>query len=159
MNAWGRRSIGALAIAALAAGVAACTPAVALQPAADAASPLCAEVSVRLPPDIDDLPKRETTAQATAAWGLPTAVVLHCGVESPAPTSTLQCYTVDGVDWLVDDANDPEFRFTSYGRTPAVTVAIDNTVVAGISVLEAIAPAVGRLPVTGACLALDEVGK
>lgn len=138
-------------------GVSACTTAVAMQPATNAADPHCADVTVRLPPDIDDLPKRETTAQATGAWGTPTAVLLHCGVEPPAPTSTMPCYTVGDVDWLVDDTDDPEYRFTSYGRDPAVTVVLDNTVVAGISVLEALNAAVAQLPVTGACLALEDV--
>ncbi|OJX63565.1 MAG: hypothetical protein BGO95_05180 [Micrococcales bacterium 73-13] len=150
------RSAAALAASAVVVGVAlaGCTPIVALDPAPDAASPLCAAVSVRLPDEVDGLPARETNAQATGAWGNPTAVVLHCGVASPPPTSELPCVTPPGgaVDWLVDDSDAPTYVFTSYGRTPAVSVAIDNTVVSGVSVLDAIDVAVSQLPRSGSCL-------
>jgi len=158
VNARGR-SAAALTAAGLAIALSACAPAVALEPAPEAASPACADVSVRLPDEIGGLAERETTAQATGAWGQPTAIVLHCGAPPPAPTSTLPCYTVGEVDWLVDDADDPTFLFTSYGRTPAVTVAVDNTAVAGITVLESLSAAVAQLPSTGACLALEDLGE
>lgn len=147
----------AIGVAALGLGLSACTPAVAMRPAPAAAEPICAGVTVRLPDAIGELTKRETTAQATGAWGEPTAVLLHCGAESPAPTSLLPCYTVDGVDWLIDDSDSPTFLFTSYGRTPAVTVAIDNTVVAGVSVLESLSYAVSQLPITGSCISVDDL--
>lgn len=132
--------------------LAGCSPTVALEPAADAASPLCAEVTVRLPDTIGELQSRETNAQATGAWGEPTAVILRCGVPSPAPTATLPCITVDGVDWLRDDSDDPNFVFTTYGREPAVEVIIDGVEASGLETLTALAPAVSRLPVTGACI-------
>src|SRR5690554_7039815 len=50
-----------------------CTPIVAMEAAGNATSVDCAEVSVRLPRTIDELPRRETNAQATAAWGEPAA--------------------------------------------------------------------------------------
>ena len=134
--------------------LAACAQIVALEPAADAASPECAAVSVRLPAAIGNLAGRETNAQATGAWGDPTSVVLHCGVPVPPPTSTLLCVTVPGgtVDWLRDDSEDPIFLFTSYGRTPAVSVAIDSTAASGLEVLDAIDNAVSQLPQEGSCL-------
>lgn len=149
-----RRSL-AIAIAfAAALPLAACSPIVALDPAEDAASPACAAVTVRLPAAIADLPRRETNAQATGAWGDPTAVVLHCGVPVPPPTSELLCVTPPGgaVDWLVDDRDAPTYVFTSYGRTPAVSVVLDNTVVSGVNVLEALDTAVSQLPQDGACI-------
>lgn len=157
MNARRRQWLSILGIVALATSLAACAPTVALQPAALADAPSCAAVTVRLPDEISGLAKRETNAQATGAWGQPTAVVLHCGVEAPPPTSLLPCYTVDGIDWLVDDTDSPTFVFTSYGRDPAVTVAIDNTVVAGVSVLESLSYAVSQLPATGACISVDDL--
>ena len=134
--------------------LAACSPIVALESAPDAASPECAAVSVRLPDAIGDLMGRETNAQATAAWGEPTAVILHCGVPAPPPTSDLICVTVpDGkVDWLRDDNDQVTYIFTSYGRTPAVSVAIDSTMASGLEVLDAIDAAVSTLPQDGACL-------
>ncbi|HWL03065.1 MAG TPA: DUF3515 family protein [Microbacteriaceae bacterium] len=138
----------------LAVPLASCAQIVALEPAADAASPACAAVSVRLPSAIGDLPGRETNAQATGAWGEPTSVILHCGVPAPPPTSELLCVTPPGgaVDWLMDDSDAPTYVFTSYGRTPAVSVAVDNTVVSGVNVLDALDVAVSQLPQDGSCL-------
>jgi len=132
--------------------LAGCAPTVALEPADDAINPICAEVSVRLPDTVGELPRRLTNAQATGAWGEPAAVILRCGVPSPAPTATLPCITVEGIDWIRDDSNDPNFVFTTYGRTPAVEVIINGDEVSGLSALTDLAPAVGRLPVEGACV-------
>ncbi len=133
--------------------LAGCAPTVALEPAADAASPLCAEVSVRLPDAIGELAVRQTNAQATAAWGEPTAIILRCGVPAPAPTAELPCVTVEGVDWLRDDADAPVYVFTTYGREPAVEVIVqDGETTSGLEALTEVADAVSRLPVTGECI-------
>jgi hypothetical protein len=132
--------------------LAGCAPTVALEPADDAINPICAEVSVRLPETVAELPSRETNAQATGAWGEPVSVILRCGVPSPAPTAELPCQTVDGIDWLIDDADAPNYVFTTYGRTPAVEVIVNYDVVSGNAALTDLAPAVGRLPVEGACV-------
>ena len=139
-------------------GLAACAPVVALQPAERAADPACAEVTVRLPDEIGGLEQRETNAQATGAWGEPVAVVLHCGVPAPPPTSELRCVTTPGgvVDWLIDDSNAPEFVFTSYGRDPAVTVVVDYEVVSGATVVSELDGAVARLPQVGSCIGPEE---
>ena len=147
----------ALALVPLVLLLAGCTPIVALEPAEDAASPLCAEVSVRLPDTVATLTKRTTNAQATGAWGEPTAVILRCGVPSPAPTSALPCVTVEGVDWLRDDANDPTFVFTTYGRSPAVEVIVDYTNASAFDALVDVAFAVSQLPVDGECLSPEDV--
>lgn len=136
--------------------LAGCAPTVALEPADDAINPLCAEVSVRLPEAVAELPQRLTNAQATGAWGEPAAIILRCGVPSPAPTAALPCITVEGIDWLRDDKNDPSFVFTTYGRTPAVEVIINGDEVSGLSALTDLAPAVGRLPVEGSCVTPGE---
>lgn len=138
--------------------LAGCSPTVPLQPAADAASPACAEVSVRLPDAIDDLAVRQTNAQATGAWGEPASVILRCGVPAPSPTSTLACVTVEGVDWLRDDSDAPNYVFTTYGRTPAVEVIVNSDAASGLDALTAVAPAVGRLPITGECRSLLDEG-
>lgn len=149
-----RVTLAALPLLLLLAG---CSPIVALEPAEDAASPLCAEVTVRLPDTVDELAKRQTNAQATGAWGEPTAVLLRCGVPSPAPTSKLPCLTVEGVDWLRDDSDDPIFVFTTYGRTPAVEVIVDYSTASAFDALVDVAFAVSQLPVEGACLSPDDV--
>jgi len=132
--------------------LAGCASTVALEPADDAINPLCAEVSVRLPETVGELASRETNAQATGAWGDPASVILRCGVPSPAPTAELPCITVEGIDWLRDDSDDPNFVFTTYGRTPAVEVIINGADVSGLAALTDLAYAVGQLPVDGACV-------
>ncbi|MGF3055502.1 DUF3515 family protein [Microbacterium sp. YY-01] len=134
---------------------------VALEPAADANNPLCAEVSVRLPKSFESVggsepqQRRWTNAQATGAWGDPESVYLRCGVEPPGP-STLQCVTFGGVDWLVDSEDRPWLRITTYGRTPAVQVTVNSSVISADSVLDRLTSAVGRLPTDARCIAADE---
>lgn len=137
----------------LALGLVACSQTVSLEPAPDANDPLCAEVSVNLPPLIDGKERRYTDAQATGAWGSPVAVLLTCGVASPGP-STLPCQSVDGVDWIIDDSDAPRYLVTTFGRDPAVQVFLDNDAESGVSsaeVLAALSPVVASLPVDGAC--------
>jgi hypothetical protein len=104
--------------------LAGCTPIVALQPADEANDPDCAAVIVRLPDTVGGLPLRQTDAQATAAWGDPDSVLLFCGVEVPA-ASELPCID-KGIFWLRDDADDAVWRFTSFGRDPAITLVVDR---------------------------------
>jgi len=135
--------------------LAGCTPVVSLEPAQDAISPACADVIVRLPERVDGLAQRETNAQGTSAWGEPVGVILRCGVPAPAPTSELPCLTFDGVDWIIDDRDDPVLVATTYGREPAIEVIIDDR--ADGIVLTDLANAVSYLPKVGQCLSLDDV--
>ncbi|GGO59568.1 hypothetical protein GCM10010910_02840 [Microbacterium nanhaiense] len=144
-----------LALVVAAAALTACTPTVHMEPAAEANDPLCAEVSVRLPERIGDLDRVWTDAQATAAWGDPSAVLFRCGLESPA-ASTLQCVSFGGVDWLVDDEDYPSLRMTTFGRTPAAQAYVDTSKISGDQALEALKLAVGTLPVTGQCTTVTE---
>jgi hypothetical protein len=128
-----------------------CSQAVPMQPAAGANDPACAQVTVHLPEVVDDgQGRRETDAQATGAWGSPTSVLLHCGIETPA-VSDLPCYDIQGVDWLVDqDPDDAETSIlTTYGREPGVQVIVDTTKANGGNVLRDLADAVGYLPNDG----------
>ncbi|WP_371030111.1 DUF3515 family protein [Pseudoclavibacter sp. JSM 162008] len=127
-----------------------------MEPAPDAAAPECAEVSVRLPSTVDGLELRLTNAQATGAWGSPASVLLRCGVPTPGPT-TDYCQNLNGIDWVLDDSQAPTYRFTSYGRTPAVEVILDSDVVSGTAVLIDLEDAVEKLPKTGACVGADDV--
>ncbi len=131
-----------------------CTAAVPMQAAEDATNPVCAEIVVRLPDDIDGHERRETDAQGTGAWGDPTVVLLTCGVEVPGP-STQRCVTIDGVDWLVDDSEEGRGVFTTYGRDPAVQVVVD-LVTSDSNALNALANSVGYSPVVGACTTPDD---
>ncbi len=146
-----RRLVALALTGALAAGLTACTSTVPMEPAANANDPACAEVVVRLPDSLDGQARRWTDAQATGAWGDPAAVLLTCGLETPAP-STLRCITLGGVDWLVDESESPRFRLTTYGRSPAVEVYLDNEIVSPNVVLDALSISVGTLPEVGACI-------
>ena len=123
-----RRVVVASALTAAALGVllSGCSPIVALKPAPHANDTACADVIVRLPQTVQNLPRRETDAQATGAWGDPAQVLLRCGVAVPS-ASDLPCVSVDDQDWLRDDSNKPSYVFTSYGRTPAIAVVVDQS--------------------------------
>ena len=148
------RTAFAFTAALLAAGtLTACTPIISLEAAADSNNPACAEVSVRLPATVANEAKRSTDAQATGAWGNPTAVILRCGLE-PVEVSTLPCVTASGVDWLVDESAKPSYRFITFGRNPATEVIVDSNKVAGVSVLDDLSSAIQSIQATKACSAV-----
>ena len=152
----GRRAATALLLAAAAVVLTGCAAAVPMQPAADAENPACADIIVRLPTTVADQPERETNAQATGAWGDPTAVLLTCGVAVPGPT-TLPCVSINGVDWIEDDSDKPRYRYTTYGRDPATEVYIDSELVSGSTTLVDLASAIANVPATTQCLGADDV--
>ena len=145
-------ALGALALIVVATG---CTPTVHMEPAPLANDPLCADVGVRLPKTIGQNDRVWTDAQATAAWGDPSVVLYTCGFEPPGP-STLQCVSFSGVDWLVDDADYPQLRLTTYGRTPAVQLYVDTEQISGDAALDAISMQVAALPQNAQCTTADE---
>lgn len=148
----------AAAVTVVLAGLTGCASTVSLTPAPDANDPACAEVMVRIPAVVDGQSRRFTDAQATAAWGDPSAVLLTCGVAQLGPT-TLPCRSVDGVDWVIDDADAPRYRVTSFNRAPAVEVFLDNDVVSSAQVLESLSAAVVTLPTNDAvCTGVEEDG-
>lgn len=138
------------ALGALALLTSGCATTVALEPAADAKAVACADVVVRLPQSVAGQQARQTNAQGTGAWGDPAAVLLRCGVPTPGPT-TNPCVSVNNVDWVEDDSDKPRYRFTTFGRTPAVEVILDYDVVSGATTLADLSSAVATLPQTGQC--------
>ena len=127
-----------------------CSPSVSMDAAEFSNDPGCAEVSVRLPDTIADLPQRYTNAQATSAWGDPAAILIRCGLEK-VEVSTLPCVTAGANDWLVDDSGAPNYRFISFATEPAVEVIVDSNSASGISALESVSQAVSMLPVSKKC--------
>ena len=130
-----------------------CAPMVTLEPAEQANDAECAEIIVRLPDELAGEQKRRVNAQSTAAWGEPVSVILRCGLE-PVEVSALPCVSASDIDWLVDDANAPRFRFISYARFPATEVIIDSTRLAGVTVLEQLSSSIGVLEPTKRCTEL-----
>ena len=132
----------------------ACTPLVSLEAAEDANDPACAEISVRVPDAIGPHERKYTNAQATAAWGDPTAIIYRCGLE-PVEASPLPCVTAGGVDWLIDDSQAPSFRFITFGRTPATEIIVDSEQASGITTLEELAPSVSAIPADKFCTVIE----
>ncbi|HEY5319266.1 MAG TPA: DUF3515 family protein, partial [Galbitalea sp.] len=118
----------------------------------------CASVSASLPDTVSSLAKRNTNAQGTGAWGTPADILLYCGAPVPDPTSTLVCITVDGVDWLRNDAKAPVYVFTTYGRDPAIAVTVNSKDVKadGNAALTDLAQAVGTIQQKHKCIVSSE---
>ncbi|PYY37095.1 MULTISPECIES: DUF3515 family protein [unclassified Curtobacterium] len=136
-----------LAAAAVLAGLSGCTNPVRMEPAPAADAAACADAQVRLPAVVNDtLALRDTSAQATAAWGSPSAVLYHCGVAVPT-VSDLPCFSQGSVDWIRDDRG-KEVVYTTFGRSPAVQVVIDTSR-ATSDALQDLGDAVSRLPEDG----------
>ena len=142
--------------------MASCALQVSVPAAPDAADPQCAAVVLALPADLADLPRLRTGSQATVAWGDPAdPVVLRCGVTPPGPT-TDRCVTADdgttSIDWLavpgVDGAAPTPWRFTTYGRSPAVEVLVPASLTStrSTSFLLDLGPAVAKVKQTRTCL-------
>lgn len=152
------RRVATAALAALAvAPLAACAPLIGATPAEDAANPACAPVMLGLPDTLaGDLQQRDTDAQATTAWGEPgAAVTLRCGVAPPGPSP--DCQRVESptgtVDWIVEASDDGTWRFTTYGREPAVEVLVPPAVTAdhSTSFIGDLAQAVSTVEPTAEC--------
>ncbi|WP_426592696.1 DUF3515 family protein [Cellulomonas sp. McL0617] len=137
-----------------------CSNAVGAEVAPHATDPVCASVVLAMPDSLGDgLPKRDTTAQATTAWGDPEhPIVLRCGVEPLGPT-TEHCQTVEtpggpSIDWVVVENDDKSWTLTTYGRTPAVELHVPASVASadGSSYVDLLGPAVALTRQTRSCL-------
>lgn len=106
--------------------LAGCSQTVHMEPAKHAEDVRCAEVSVRVPDSLAGERRRWTDAQATAAWGDPASVLLRCGVPLQGP-SELPCYNLGGVDWLALEQEGNVQRAITFGRDPAVEVAVSRS--------------------------------
>ena len=152
-----RQVLAAIGVTAIAAGLAGCAGDVPMDAAANANDPACADVIVRLPQTVAELGKRTTNAQATGAWGDPSAVELRCGIEPSGPT-TDDCVNVNGVDWIIDRSQAPLFRFEAYGRSPGLEVFVDSEKVSGTAVVLDLGSVVEQLPQERQCTSLvDEL--
>ncbi|EMY32631.1 hypothetical protein D477_019186 [Arthrobacter crystallopoietes BAB-32] len=131
-----------------------CSPVVEVDPAEDAANPACAPMMVVLPQFVADFPRRETSSQATAAWGDPSRVILRCGVPEPGPT-TDQCVSVNGIDWVLREG-EQTWSAVTYGRSPATELVFNPDEVASSTILVDLADAAAKIPQTSKCLSPDD---
>ncbi|KRE80130.1 DUF3515 family protein [Arthrobacter sp. Soil763] len=133
----------------------ACSPAVDVAPAKDAANAACAPMMLALPDTIGDAKLRKTNSQATAAWGDPSLVVLRCGVNVPGPT-TDRCVSVNDVDWVIKEGN-PVWTLTTFGREPATEVLMDPDKISSATVLAELANAAGKIKATRNCVGQEDL--
>ena len=121
-----------------------------VKPAPDAAELACAQLTARLPGEVLSLNRTSLAVTGAASWGDP-AIVLRCGVPPPSPTPA-PCNSVNDVDWVFTE-NKHEYRFVTFGRTPAVEVlvptSVDRTQAQGA--LVDLAPAVSPIKQTSPC--------
>ncbi|GAA2524726.1 DUF3515 family protein [Rarobacter incanus] len=117
----------AAALSALIAG--GCAPTIAVEAGTDATDPACGMVLVRTPETLDGLARRQTTSQSTTAWGdAGKAITLQCGVQQPGPSADCLSVTYGDttVDWISAKVS-TGWRFTTYGRTPAVELNVPDS--------------------------------
>jgi hypothetical protein len=147
---------GAAVLAAIGLALTACSAAVDVEPAKDAANPACAPMMVALPDALGDAERRKTNSQATAAWGDPSKVILRCGVNVPGPT-TDRCVTVNGVDWVIKEG-DPVWTLTTFGREPATEILFEpEGQVSSATVLAELAAPAGKIPAAKRCIGQEEL--
>ncbi len=138
--------------------LAGCSSAVSAEVAPHATDPVCASVVLAMPDSLDGQPQRDTTAQATTAWGDPEhPIVLRCGVEPLGPT-TEHCQTVEtpggpSIDWVSVENPDKTWTLTTYGRVPAVEVDVPASVAAaGSSYFDELGPAIALTKKERSCV-------
>lgn len=145
-----RRLFAALGATAVLLSLTACSQTLSMKPAPHADASLCADMMTNLPASIAEQERMWTDAQSTAAWGAP-SITMICGVEEPA-ASTLPCTSVSGIDWLVDESDPTWYTVTSFGRSPAVQVHINQEqYVDPAEVLQRIGKAMTTFPLTAEC--------
>ena len=133
--------------------------AVHLEPAPDAANPECARAMVAMPEVLSGLKQRETTAQATTAWGDPADIILKCGVQVQEPVSD-PCAQVNGVDWIIKPAEETDrsetsatgtWTATTFGRSPKIRVTFNADRISSSTMLTELDSAVKQLKQTKKC--------
>jgi hypothetical protein len=88
--------------------------------------PQCARITDGSPSRLAGQERSDLDVAGVAAWG-DGAVVLRCGLRPPPPTID-RCLNVDGVDWILREADVRDDRkvLVTYGRDPAVELTITD---------------------------------
>lgn len=98
-----------------------------MQPGPAADDPACAQFIVDAGRNLRVLGGYDrvwTDAQATAAWGSPSAILLTCGAE-PVVASSNPCQSIGGVDWVIDNSDPDHYLINTFGLTPTVELYLD----------------------------------
>lgn len=98
----------------------------AVEAAPRAGDPACERVAAQWPVHVAGQPRAamEGAAVGSAAWGDP-PVVARCGLD-PLPPTENDCIAAEGVDWVARNRSQSEggMIFVTYGRSPAIEIAV-----------------------------------
>jgi hypothetical protein len=135
-----------VALGATAVLLAGCSQAVEVAPAPSAGAPACG--SPAWPGSVSGHERVPTTSgsASVAAWGDP-AIIARCGLPALTPT-TLECVTVNDVDWVVRELTDGSAA-TTYGTDPAIEVLVPEAYGPAALLLPAFTAAAEHLPDNG----------
>jgi hypothetical protein len=135
-----------VALGATAVLLAGCSQAVDVSLAPSAGAPACA--SPAWPDSVSGHERVPTSTESpsVAAWGDP-ALIARCGLHALAPT-TLECVTVNDVDWVVRELTDGSAA-TTYGTDPAIEVLVPAAYGPAPLLLPAFTAAAKQLPSNG----------
>ncbi|MER5600041.1 DUF3515 family protein [Streptomyces sp. NPDC002265] len=119
--------------------------------------PRCARIARDYPAELGGQRRSDPGVVGVTVWG-GGAVVLRCGLRPPQPTVD-RCLSVDGVDWVLEDAKFHDGRkvLITYGRDPAVEITLtDGTAETDTALLE-LSKAVKPLPQGARCIGDTDV--
>lgn len=119
--------------------------------------PACARIARGYPAELAGQRRSDPGAAGVTTWG-DGAVVLRCGLRPPGPTVD-RCVDVDGVDWVLRDA---EFRdgrkvLVTYGRDPAVEITLTDRATGADTVLVELSRAVEPIRQGAKCVGDTDV--
>lgn len=120
-------------------------------PAGEAGA-VCSALMADLPDRVEGQERRKVEpGRFSAAWGSP-AITLRCGIDKPPTLSpTSQCFEVNGVGWLAEEAS-TGYLFTTIGRTAYVEVGVPSDYAPEANILVDVAATVSAYdPVVTQC--------
>jgi hypothetical protein len=94
-------------------------------PAPRAADPACTRALAAAPETVFGKSRTPLDVRGALGWGDP-QIVLRCGLPGLEPT-TKTCLDVDGVGWVIADADADPVVFTLYGHDPTVDVSVPTS--------------------------------
>ncbi|MFD9000009.1 DUF3515 domain-containing protein [Streptomyces sp. NPDC059582] len=119
--------------------------------------PRCAAIARGYPSSLGGQRRSDPGAAGVTTWG-DGAVVLRCGLRPPGPTVD-KCVNVDGVDWILLDAEFGDGRkvLVTYGRDPAVELTLTDRAAGTDTALVELSRAVEPIPQGAKCLGDTDV--
>ena len=153
-----KKTVAALLLLAVIAGVAVWIQVRSIPSAPHAANVKCDDVTAKAPGNVHGQDRDWFTGVGVEAWG-DHEVILRCGVTELAPNVNL-CISANGVDWVLDEkrlAKDGVAVLTTYGRSPAVEVTYHGAREAAAGVAATLNSAVKWIPQESKCIGASDI--